>query len=401
MERLHFRTAWQKVNRQFHLEDALATVKDSRRRPHYPGQHLLIYLLAGFLTGCEGLEGVQRLLRKSPWLHRLLGGPPKTPVADTFVNYGDTVDASTLQALFPPVWRTLQRLHKVPTQVWMAFDGTGMCLKRKKAIAPVYGVAAWLITGPLKGLLGFVRRPGQEGHGTGELTGAKTLFTWVREQYTFLKLKGVVVDALYCNRPFFQQCWDAKIAFICRLRNEEFHLFQDALGLWKGGLFEAVQEQVIRSGSHRYRWRFQEAEGFEAFDPADPPVRVIRLEQVALTVRNEPTGTPEVLWLVTSLPAAELKAEAVLKLMRARWEIEVGAFRTLKHTFHLEPLAPTRPYACEIFWLLGFLAALLLAWFLLVQEAVGQAFEGPLREIQKTLWNSLKYGPDRKPKPAR
>jgi hypothetical protein len=365
---VHFRNFWNAVNTHFQLEHLLRRVTDSRVNPHYQGFQLLNLLFGAFCWGFKSLLQLERTLRNPhkngilKWLARL--SSQDKPTADTLKNYASAADPEPLRDFLCTIWHRLRAMKAVTRPVWIALDGTGLSQKRKRPDGPVLGVAAMVVNDLINGTLNFYRRPGNQGKETGELTVAYRLVEKLATEFSFLNVAGVVVDALYCNGPFFRRVRDKGWHVVCRLKREDMIVFQDAYGLLKDRRFFPLKTATFSTGTSRCRWEYQEVADLETFPGLEEAVRVIRLFQTPLTKQGKPTGKTEELWVVTTLTLREADALAVLQVMRSRWDIEVDGFRDLKRTMHLHVIATTEPRACEVLWLVAMITQLLLNWFL-------------------------------------
>lgn len=362
---LNFSHYWQTVNRHFGFQAHLALVPDTRKRPHYSVKQILTVLAVSLAWGARSQLQMERWLSRTPALRAYCGLRGKTPTADTLVNVADKLEARALHQQLGFLWHRLHQMKALPKEgVWLAVDGTGMSPGRKRPAGPVMGVVASVVGTVLQGAVGLARRPGTVGKETGELTAAHKLLEVIATEAAFLPIQGVITDALYTNRPWFEAVRGKGWHFICRLRNEQLLVFRDARGLFESSLAPPWKKRVVHFDTQWFLWEWQETDGFEAFADFPEPVRVIRLRQTKISKRGQALSASEELWVVTSLPSSALGARKVLELMRSRWDIEVGTFRNVKRVWNLEVIATTHGAACEVFWLMALMIQLLMMWYL-------------------------------------
>ena len=157
----------------------------------------------------------------------------------------------------------------------------------------------------------------------GELTGGKRLLERLYQRHGHFA-DVIVADALYLNAPFINTVLDCKMEAVIRLKDEKRLIFQDAEGLFRGGLGKAKGFEKDKVSVEV--WDLSDF----YIDGCEKPLRVVKFRETP----KDCAGEVREMWLVTT--SACISPVFLWQMMRQRWDIENNAFHQLKTYYHAD-----------------------------------------------------------------
>jgi len=358
----------------FRLDEELGALSDQREKPQIPAlvfARALLLMWLCRLPNLHALEAVGRLGVGRRYLRHAM------PSADQIANISETLDVSELRAI-------LQRMYKrlVRNKVLQAFRGHRLavidgheinasyrrccpaCQKRQitvngqKRTQYYHRVVVLMLVGSnFHFLLDIELLRPRDDEGSAALRLLKRVLKTCPRSFDIL-----LGDGLYPQARIFKLLRRHGKHAIAVLKDERRDVLTDARAL-----FGRRPHHVFdRDKTHCRCWDVEHLDSWESFDEK---VRVVRsLETTTLRSRHKgrwQTRVQETEWVwVTTLPAAEVPTETVVRFGHERWRIENEAFNELSNLWNADHYFHHHPNSIVALWLLLFIAHALFHCFL-------------------------------------
>lgn len=326
---------------------------DPRKRHHYPLIVLVKALILAHVLGIQSLNGLEHEGRSNARFRKWCG-LDKGPCAETYGRMVTWLTQETLHHVRQHVVRRLVALGYLPKGAWVAIDGSGLGAARGEKRVPL-AVFLALVT-PEKVLnLALKGCPEKKGEEPMARELVREILPLLRE----LGVRGLLLDAGYCDGKTLQLARELKLEVVCRIKQENFCILGEAQHEW-ARTPHRIKQTIMRFGSKRYFWEFWETWAFSGLGEFHEPIRLVWLRQTRLDAKDRPMKPPEEHWCLTLTPSETRPTQEVLTLMRRRWMEENGLFRQAKRVMELDTFAPKKGRLN--WWDLGVLAKALLEW---------------------------------------
>jgi len=395
------------AQKSFHLNEALHRISDGRQHPTHPLPDLLWLTVGGIVTGIESFNQLEEAVRNGDF--DKLGGS-QHPSADTFARALAGIDAAELRAINDGIvakCRYNKSLQSVRVEGFCvaAIDGTGLFATYSPRLGknshyrrnahgdevdePIYLENALAVSyvggnGPLL-LLALVRIPAGQGETTVAQCELKRLFQ-VHCRYCDI----FTLDANFARAPVLNVILDQNKEFVVRVKQERYHIIQDAAGLFDHTPAHQVYTNVkVRDDSEAvFDLEIWEEEGFTSWETVRKPLRCIRVRETRKkgNAAGEVIGSKTITThFVTSASKQTIPALTVWKIAHARWDIENTAIRFLKHHFRLEHAYSYDPRVIEVLLALFMLTFNLFMLFLHRNLRGKGTMKGIMRQLYRGL----------------
>ena len=198
------------------------------------------------------------------------------------------------------------------------------------------------------------------------------------------------LDANFARAPVLNVILDQNKEFVVRVKQERYHIIQDAAGLFDHTPAHQVYTNVkVRDDSEAvFDLEIWEEEGFTSWETVRKPLRCIRVRETRKKVNaaGEVIGSKTITThFVTSASKQTIPALTVWKIAHARWDIENTAIRFLKHHFRLEHAYSYDPRAIEVLLALFMLTFNLFMLFLHRNLRGKGTMKGIMRQLYRGL----------------
>lgn len=338
-----------------------------------------------FITRRPSLNAMECDLNWPKRLDRLIG--PRKPSGDRLAEIYEMIMPDEQRQMLRQIVGRLQR-NKVLQNQWgtyrfVALDGHEFFSSRSRCcegcsqrILTVNGeeVIEYYHRGVVAHLVGYdipvpldveLTLPGE-----GEVGTASRLVERLVESYPRL-FDGFIVDALYFEGPFVNQCLGHGKHVVGVAKGEERLLLKDARGV-----FSSTKPEHWREGTTDVQvWH---GEDFSTFEGVNVPIRVLHTEET--THQRERKNRQWIAkdevknwWWFATMPSLLLPIKSLWEVGHARWDIEDDLFNvavnywSMNHCFRHEPTA-----------ILNFLLTLFIA-FILFECFYHRNLKPPLR----------------------
>lgn len=338
------------------LSDLFGLLTDPRQQPQIPIETCWLTSLLMFATARPSLNAMESDVKWPQRLNGLLG--PRKPSGDRLAEVYELIDPEEQRQMLMSIHHKLQR-NKVLGNDWgyrfVALDGHEFFSSRHRSCegcsqrtvtAKGEEITEYYHRGVVAHLIGYempipldieMTLPGE-----GEVGTASRLMDRLVQNYPRL-FDGVVVDALYFEAPFVNQCLQHGKHVVGVAKGEDRVLMKDAQGV-----FSSMEPDLWRRP--RKDIRVWHSEGFTTFEGVDVPVRMLHTEETShLRQRKnrEWVERDEVKnwWWFSTMPAQQLPTSTLWEVGHARWDIEDSLFNvtvnywSMNHCFHHHPTA--------------------------------------------------------------
>ena len=403
----------------FRLGYWLSQVRDRRQRVSIPARTIACVGLLGFAFRVASLMELGGWVAAGAFRKFFRG--ERGPLRDCFRDWCKLADLSSLWALNDAILAKARRdkvfragtvhgWHVVAIdgtevlrtsargcpacQVYHHQDGRIECVHRAVLVQTVVRPEPedetkrrWMPSGPPPVVWGMgAQQPGED-----EVGAAR------RELRRVVQCHGhfcdvVTVDAAYAEAPFLNEVRALGLHAVVRLKDERYHVVQDAAGLRR---HEPPQQTfTTRIGSKQVVVRLWDTPHLTSWEGLQGPVRVVYAEET-LTWTQWKAGQPEpqredrILQVLTTLEPAQASARVIWAIARARWGVENEGVRELKTHWHLEHGFLHHPTGMQAIWALlvtGFnLFQLFLARRVRSRRDVEMTDSGLAKRLQRAL----------------
>lgn len=319
------------------VEQSLSKLKDGRVNPTYKTDIVISLVLYGFMFRIQSFNELGNMIKNKEF-NKLFPKSTKIPGIDTIRDTLKVIDLSSLRQMLDENIKKVIRNkvfvngtidgYTVAAMDGIKFFGSKIksCLQCLVSGGHNYhsGVVMSTVGAGPKMVLGFeMFRPGIDSisKNKGELNAAKCLLSSMFEAHRKL-IDVIAYDALACNSVFVNLCLSRGIDIVIRAKKN----FNLSIRQVKKLVNKQEPIEVWKDVDGFERIDVYEAEFF--MNDVEQPLRFVKFKLKRSSINRSET------MIVTSLMDVGLKT--LLKIARARWDIENSIFNNLKKECGLE-----------------------------------------------------------------
>ncbi len=347
------------IGKVYHFDRITSQMKDRRKNPEIPPQHVFLSVFLMFLMRQPSLNRLEPKLKTRRFKHLIGSKRPQVASADAISYSLDRFQHNPLWDGLVGVNKTFKR-NKVFSRgdggvVAAGVDGVELfksksrccpeCLTRTvrekqpdgttSKVTEYYhrAVEAQVLGAFPHALLGSqLQRPGED-----EVACASRVIEKIVEEYGPRFVNLWVVDAAYAEAPFLHSAKAHRAGVLVVFKDERREVLRDAQGLFD--CFPPNLEGSEDQGHVEYKiW---DEESFDTWESLGEPIRMVKVEEIHHKVRIRGGSSQSFReyhrwWAGSTVPKDKLSSCAVRRLLHRRWEVENNGHRELKTSYHAD-----------------------------------------------------------------